>query len=174
MRWGNAENDKRFEPCPGCRAVLPARTGPTHPYMLSSAACWANSRSILASSYEHPERRPVHQLVVDAFAVQHPGAPGRREAQSVGLHLMTLCMMLEEGADPKQGPALHKRMIERPVFRWLEPPVDRGSVTATDVAGATDAAGHVDAVRRWAQSAWEAWEPHHATVRDWIARGRSG
>lgn len=158
--------------CSGCGVELPDVAGPSHPYMLSSAACWATYGEVLARSYEDPKRRQVHQLLVDAFAVQHPGVPGRRSAQSVGIHLMTLCLVLECGADPSEGPRLHKQMVERPVFHWLEPPPSRGDVTVADVHEAIDAAGHIIAAKTWARSAWGAWRPHHATVRGWLDLGR--
>lgn len=139
--------------CSGCGLVLPEVTGPTHPYMQSSPACWATYGEVLARSYEDPQRRRVHQLMVDAFAVQHPGAPDRRSVQSVGIHLMTLCLVLERGANPQEGPRLHKHMVKRPVFHWLEPPPRRGDITVNDVHAAVDAAGHIEAVEAWASSA---------------------
>jgi len=141
--------------------------------MRSSAACWAAYGEVLARSFQDPDRREVHQLAVDAFAVQHPGDPGRREAQSVAIHLMTLCMVIEEGLDPCRGPALHKQMVHRPVFHRLKPPTDRGEVTAADVASAGDADAHVERVRQWADSAWRAWQDHHETVRQWLSYSRS-
>lgn len=158
--------------CPGCGLVLPASPteadGPTHPYVLSSAACWAACGAALARAYEDPVRREVLQVQVDAYAVQHPGAPGRRSAQSVALHLLTLCLVLERGADPREGPRLHRAMAQRPVWPWLEPPADRGAHTVADVLVAPDAVAHVERVRAWGASAWAAWEPHHATVRSWV------
>lgn len=93
--------------CPGCGALLPAEAGPTHAYMRSSPACWARFGEILAREFSDPAYFALHQLTVDAYAVQHPGGADRRAIQSVGLHLMTLCMVLEEGADPRNGPRLH-------------------------------------------------------------------
>jgi hypothetical protein len=47
----------------------------------------------------------VHPLTVDTYAVQHPGVPERRTSQSLALHLITLCLVIERGADPRDGPA---------------------------------------------------------------------
>ncbi|MBA2343037.1 MAG: hypothetical protein H0V85_06235 [Thermoleophilaceae bacterium] len=121
---------------------------------------------MLERAYADPVRREVLQLVVDAYACQHPGVPERRSAQSVGIHLMTLCMVLEQGADPRDGPKLHKRMVARPdVFTWLMPPEDRGDRTVLDVLD-TDA--YAAAVTAWAEDVWAAWVAHHETVRAWI------
>lgn len=154
--------------CPGCGADLPAAEGPTHSYMESSPACWAAFGEVSARCYEDPERQANLQVQVDAYAVQHPGAPGRLSAQSVGIHLMTLCLVLERGADPRDGPRLHTRMVERPVFHWLEPPPTRGEITVLEVLTTGDAKTHVEAVNRWGASAWQAWRAHHATVRAWL------
>jgi len=45
-----------------------------------------------------------HQLIVDAYAVQHPGGGDRRAVQSVGIHLMTLAMFIEDGVDQGSAP----------------------------------------------------------------------
>jgi len=158
--------------CCGCGAVLPAVDGPTHPYILSSPACWATYGEISARTYQDPRRQGVLQVQVDAYAVQHPGVPGRRAAQSVGIHLMTLCLVFERGADPREGPRLHNQMVQRPVFHWLEPPPDRGDVTVLDVLATSSPEGHIAAVNEWGRSVWDAWAPHHAIVRDWLDLGR--
>lgn len=155
--------------CPGCGLRLAASDGPAHPYYGASPACWAVYGRALARAYSDPAYRDVLQLVVDAYACQHPGQPGRRSTQSVGIHLMMLCMVLEERADPRDGPKLHARMVARPTFTWLEPPPDRGRVTVGAVLDAPTGAAYVDAAWAWARDTWRAWKPHHATVRAWIA-----
>jgi hypothetical protein len=89
--------------CPGCGALLPVEDGPTHPYMSSSPAGWARYGEVLAREFGDPRYFAWHQLTVDAYAAQHPGVAERRAIQSVGLHLMTLCMVIEDGADTR-GP----------------------------------------------------------------------
>ena len=110
--------------CTGCGLVLPVREAPSHAYLGSSPACWALYGEVLAREYSDPAYSRVHQLTVDTYAVQHPGVPARRSIQSVAVHLMTLCLVLEDGADPREGPKLHKRFVESPSFHWLEPPQD--------------------------------------------------
>jgi hypothetical protein len=143
--------------------------GPTHAYIGASPACWARYGEILAREYEDPALfSHVHQLTVDAYAVQHPGVPERRSIQSVALHLATLCLVFERGADQSDGPRLHRRIIERPVWHWLEPPRPNGTLTVLDVLAATSSAQHEARVRAWAENVWRAWTPHHATVRSWL------
>ncbi len=162
------------EACPGCGIVLPREAGPTHAYIASSPACWARCGEALAREFGDPERFRLHQLTVDAYAVQHPGGGERRAVQSVGLHLMTLCAVIERGADPARGPALHKRIVGRPTFRRLDPPSFEGRIRAADVLAAEDAPAHLALVRDWAEDAWRAWEPHHGQVRAWLDQTLGG
>jgi hypothetical protein len=155
------------ESCPGCGLDLERIEGPSHPYIGASASCWALYGEVLAREYGDPEWGRVHQMTVDTFAVQHPGNPERRSIRSVGLHLITLCLMLEDRADPQTGPKLHQRLAGRS-FRWLQPPFPNGQLTVADVLEARSAAEHVRLVEAWARDVWAAWRPHHATVREWI------
>jgi hypothetical protein len=157
--------------CPGCGLVLPERGGPVHSYLGSSPACWALYGEVLAREYSDPACFRVHQLTVDAYAVQHPGVPERRSIQSVALHLVTLCLVLERGADPAAGPQLHKHLTKRGGFRWLEPPEPNGQITVADVHRAATATEHRCSVQAWAREVWGAWAAHHTTVRHWIADG---
>ena len=158
------------ELCPGCGVQLPKVTGPTHRYMTSSPSCWRHYGELLAAQYQEPERMSFHQLVVDAYAVQHPGQTrdDPRAVQSVAIHLMTLCLFLERGADPALGTRLHKHMVDRPVFHWLDPPSTRGQLTVADVATGPDAAAARSLTYAWAADAWAAWGSHHKTVRRWL------
>ncbi len=156
--------------CPGCGLVSPAHDGPTHPYVLSSPACWATYGTVLAREYEDPEYGRRHQVTVDAYAVQHPGVAERRSIQSVAVHLITLCLVLEDGADPQAGPRLHKRLAGKPSFKWLEPPRPNGTLTIADVAQAGSPKKHIEMVEAWSRNVWEAWRSYHSTIRAWIAR----
>ena len=160
--------------CDGCGLVLPVRAGPTHPYIGASPACWALFGEVLAREYGDPEYSRLHQVTVDTYAVQHPGVPERRAIQSVALHLITLCLVLEDAADPAEGPKLHKRLAGWPSFHWLEPPSPTGGITVADVLRARTPVEHERMVEEWARDVWAAWEPHHATVRGWIERALSG
>jgi len=111
--------------------------------LLSSPACWAAYGEVSSRAYLDPQRLEVLQVQIDAYAVQHPGGHERRAAQSVGIHLMTLCLVFERGADPREGPRLHRLMVERPVFHWLEPPRTRGTVTVLDVLATSNGDSHI-------------------------------
>ena len=84
--------------CPGCGLVLPDHDGPVHDYIGASAACWQLYGRVLARDYGEFGMPDEHKFIVDAYAVQHPGENVPRARQSVGLHLIRLCLMLERDA----------------------------------------------------------------------------
>ena len=108
-------------------------------------------------------------LAVDAYAVTHPGVPGRQSTPSVWIHLVTLCCTLERGW--ALDGAIRLRRVAADAFDgwpWLDRPDSMGPVTAVDVArsvatGDTEAAGRL--VDTWVVGAWQAWEVHHPAVR---------
>lgn len=160
------------EPCPGCGADLAPVEGPAHAYIGASPACWARYGELLARTYEQPTWFHTLQDAVDAYAVQHPGLDGRRQRQSVAVHLVALCLTLEHGWSPDRLPAARRQLIDAiDDFPWLEPPApDPNEVRITDVVQATSADTHAALTRRWAASVWDRWSPHHDTVHGWVAR----
>lgn len=160
------------EPCFSCGAVVPETDGPTHEYMLSSPGCWAVYGEVLAREYRDPAYMARHQLTVDAYAVQHPGEPTSSSARrSVHVHLASLCAQLELGLGGADATRLLQRLgAEASEPKWLEPPGDLGDVTVADVHRTRDVQAHLDAVERWARSAWEAWSLRHELVRRRLER----
>jgi hypothetical protein len=135
--------------------------------MENSPGCWRVFGELVAADYSSAERMTFHQVIVDAYAAQHPGSGDRRQVQSVGLHLMTLCLFLEHDVDPALGPTLHRRMIDRAVFTPLLR-TGPGELTAAHVP--TD--GPVGLTRRaayeWANAVWATYEPAQLTVMEWL------
>jgi CTP:molybdopterin cytidylyltransferase MocA len=158
------------ESCPGCGATyLPQVLDETHPYIGASAACWATFGELLAREFGDPAYGVIHRHTVDVYAVQHPGRDGRRQRQSVALHLVALCHWLEHALDVARINAITQRLAgEDRTWPWLTPP-NRYGMTVVDVLGATSAAEHVELMRAWAASVWGAWSAHHPTVREWAA-----
>ena len=158
------------EKCLGCGAEFPPFDGATHPYMLSSAGCWAAFGAVLAREYADPGLFAVHRLSVDAYAVQHPGLPSSRPAtQSVGLHLARLTLQLERGLSPERANAAMLQLAEHKArFHWLEPPASLGAITVAQVAPLLDPVQHAAAVRAWARAALDAWQAHRPTIERWL------
>lgn len=156
----------RLVACPDCRVIVPDVDGPTHAYLGGNAGCWAAWGELQARGYADPALAAVIPLAVDAYAAQHPGLEGRRQAQSAWVHLVSLCAILERGLAPADGIRLkHEMLRDDPVFPWLLPPADPVSFTVLD-ATAASADELAAVVRRWATAVWEAWAAHHGAIRE--------
>lgn len=142
--------------------------------MLSSPGCWREFGELLAADYSSRHRMQFHQLVVDSYAAQHPGDGDLpQQVQSVGLHLMTLCLFLEEETDPALGTALHRRMVRKPSFRRLERS-GPGELTWQHVSRAVALEEVRTAVYEWAGAVWDAYRAEHHTVRSWLREAGFG
>ena len=158
----------KLKKCFSCGGEFPDIDGPVHRYMASSPGCWSVYGEVLAREYSEPSYFEVHRLTVDAYAVQHPGSTDRQSVQSVGLHLIRLCLFLEQGLTAENAnDAMLKAGKYKHSFTWLKPPASFGAITAADVARAKTVEEHKAVVRAWAQSSWDAWSVHHDTVRSW-------
>jgi Family of unknown function (DUF5946) len=159
--------------CPGCGLVLAVHNGPTHAYVGASPACWRLYGQVSTLSWGPRDGLPLRRLVVDTYHVQHPGTRQVRALQSVAVHLMGLCMILDRGTESLQlMPVARDRAPVRRTLdlHWLDPPRPNGTLT---VRGPLDAAGgdqHAASVEAWARDVWTAWAPHHDTVRGWLDR----
>jgi hypothetical protein len=163
-----------LETCPGCGLRLAPLAAPGEPAVGASPSCWARYGDLLAAELSGRQGGPPrwHRLTVDAYAVQHPGEPGRRQTTSVCLHLVMLLLVLEEGMAPDLATTrMGAVLAAEPSFTWLEPPSPNGTVTVADVlAVAGDPVDHEAAVWRWAEDVWRAWAPHHDAARAWARR----
>ncbi|MFJ1745726.1 DUF5946 family protein [Streptomyces sp. NPDC088116] len=129
---------------------------------------------LLAASYNDADRQPLHQLLVDSYFAQHPGGGDRRSVQRLSICLMTLGMFVQDDADPRLGPQLHRRMVAYGGFRALEPQPSAESLhsrlSAADVVAAGDTQEYRKLLTAWGAEMWDAWSDHHALVREWIDR----
>jgi len=158
------------EPCAGCGARFqPLAGGTTHDYLGSSPACWAAFGEVIAIEFQDSTYGWIHRHTVDVYTVQHPGVDGRRQRQSVAVHLIGLCHWLEHGLTANDlNPMTQRLASEKRHWPWLEPPRSY-ALTVVDALKATDGESHGRLVRAWAESVWEAWSPHHPLVRAWAA-----
>ncbi len=153
----------------GCGARVPDIAGPVHRYMESLPGCWAAYGEILAREYGDIAFATAHSLTVDSYAIQHPGQPSPQSVQSVGLHLISLSLVLEHGATTQEATAALRRgsRCKQP-FVWLDPPNHRGMITVLDLRAAETPEQHVKCVWEWARAAWAAWSKHHERIDGWI------
>jgi hypothetical protein len=112
----------------------------------------------------------MRRLVTDAYMVQHPGVPERRAIQSVGLHLVALCLVLEHGLPPDRlSPTLQRILVRPPAWRCLDPPVPNGRLTIGDVAAGMEAGDPRAAIEAYVRGIWDAWAGHRTKVEAWAA-----
>jgi hypothetical protein len=157
--------------CMGCGGLFADTEGPTHRYLESTPGCWAAYGEVLVREYSDPVYYRVHRLSVDTYAVQHPGQPSPQSIQSVAGHLISLCLVLEQGVELDRATAAIGAAVKRKgTYTWLAPPPSMGSMTVADVRHAEDAQEHERLVRAWAKSAWAAWAPHHPIILGWLPK----
>ena len=157
--------------CYGCKAVIKNINGPKHSYIGSDAGCWDIFCTVLAKEYtEYNELWQTHRLTVDTYAAQHPGNPGRKEIQSVFIHLTRLYLQLEKGLTGKHANDVMLNISKfKEQFVWLDPLPDfSGTMNIADIAEAKNIAEHKKAVERWAIDVWNAWECHHDNIRYFV------
>jgi hypothetical protein len=160
--------DQSVERCPGCGLELDAVDGPTHPYIGASPSCWGKYGLLLARDYGEYGMPEEHKFVVDAYAVQHPGENEPRARQSVGVHLLRLCLMLERDISSAYATRLMTRATSGGLhIPWFDPKLPLGTVTVVDVLAAPGREAHLVAAREWAEDLWAAYTPQHSTIRGW-------
>ena len=149
--------------------MLPVFNGPTHAYVGASPACWQLYGRVSTLSWRRPDDLPLERLVVDAYSAQHPGRRQVRAVQSVAVHLMGLCTVLERGAEPRIAPTRDRKPARRTLdLHWLDPPRPIGTLTVRGPLRAHGPEEHAVSVEAWARDVWAAWAPHHQTVRSWL------
>lgn len=156
--------------CPGCGGLFPSAEGPTHAYLESSPGCAAAAGELFACHYEDMATYgEVYRLANDAYAVQHPGGHSRQAIQSVGIHLIRLCMVFEHGLPAhRANDAVVAAGRQKREFFWLEPPPSMGPIRVDSFTPGMPVEDHKRLIRDWALSAWLAWAAHHPTIRSWL------
>jgi uncharacterized protein DUF5946 len=152
--------DKDREPCPCCGARLGGRAG-----------CQRTFDELQAQSSTSPRRAAVHNLAVDAFAMQHTEEYGK-SAKSYIFHLTALCCGVEASGDVKSYWGI-PRLLDGPTT--LARPDDilfRGTMTVADAQACQDDGDYPEVVRRWASEVWSAYAGLHTTARQWLQEVR--
>ncbi|MBX2997141.1 MAG: hypothetical protein KF893_01430 [Caldilineaceae bacterium] len=165
-----------LEPCPGCGAHLPPSDGPTHRYIGASATCWAIFSNLLNAGEPPLIPSPWNNLLVDAYAAQHPGTPSAQAIQSVAIHLITLYGVFERGVSAGdtlwiRQRALRHKAAQHNQFHWLTPPLLEGSLTVAEIVQLPTPAARTAQVRAYVEQVWAIWShDYRATVEDWYNR----
>ena len=158
------------ETCFSCGATTPvSKTGATHRYMLSSPGCWEVFGEILNREYSDMNYWKVHELTVDAYAIQHIGEESKQTINSLNVHLLSLYGYFKGGKDIHQLHSIKQGAAQsRQGFKWLERPDNFGPYTVEDVIKAESAEEHKEIVEKWAEGAFSAWFNKHGAHIEWL------
>jgi hypothetical protein len=147
--------------CSSCGATVGGRT-----------ACQALFDELNALAWRDAGRAAVHNLAVDAYAMQHP-EDYCKSPKSYAAHLTGLCCAREFGA---------RSDFYRVIARWLDGKVElqkpslvdaRGTVTIADVR-AVSSEEYAERVRMWAGAVWDAYASQHDLARAWMKAAIGG
>jgi len=146
-------------------------SGPTHAFLGASAGCWKAYGQVLALEYKDPKRWEGHRYTVDAYACQHPGRCEPRTIESINLHLVSLCLVLERGMSTDFATQNAIRIPNELNPRWIEPPTSFGSIGIADLLRVQNSEEHLKLSREYAREVWQSWGRSHALIHkycDWI------
>lgn len=162
--------------CPRCGARTPDIAGPTHPYMVSSPGCWRAFTELQADELTRFGYPPAHGLAVDAYAATHGGEGSqRRDRQSVCLHLMAICLLLETDRGPESRMMLLREMTATKVdWPTLRRPPGTPSLNLQHPAAGVDVEDYSNRVGQWARAVWDFWTPEHPRVRALLGTAQHG
>ena len=158
---------------------MPARAMSTtsRGYYNTSDECWDLYTEVLGAEYGNAVLfGQVHQLTVDAYAVQHAGGP--HPDKSLAIHLYGLYLAFEKGIrSPYVPPLLQRLATDIKVWPHYEPPTETVSLTVFDVAFCDSTEDHIRVVRDWAEAVWKTWSAYHREVARVVCehlKGESG
>ncbi|MFQ5739925.1 MAG: DUF5946 family protein [Acidobacteriota bacterium] len=145
--------------CDECGALVPE----------GKAGCQELFDEVLAREFGDYRYGRLHRLTVDTYSLQHP-RQYMRSGKSFAAHLTGMYAALE-GEDTSP--------VNQAVQRWLNgpkvlhrpaapPPLKRGDLTIVYLHGAAGAEEHLQRVRVWARSTWDAWSGYRGLARQWI------
>lgn len=158
--------------CPGCGALVPDIRGPTHRYVPSAPGCWRVFGELQAEESLRFGYPSAHRLVVDAYMAQHPGdGQDRRDRQSVFVHLVALCALLENSMRPDFVTRLLGTVVRTHTnFPVLTRSMGPGVLTVADMVGTSDLDDYSRRARAWAMAVWDAWSGEHEVIREALAQ----
>lgn len=155
-----ADAAEMIEPCSGCGLAAPG----------GARGCEAILHELSARDFADLRYFRLHRLMIDAYCLQHPDRYCR-SAKSLAAHLVSLCLILEHGADAATGSRCLQRLLDgAPQLERPAVPAFRGAVTIADVRDADNPDAYAQAVRNWAEAVWRAYAVLHPFAREWAER----
>ena len=131
----------------------------------ASAECWGIFTEVAGQDFSNAVLfEAVHQLTVDAYAVQHAG--GLHPDKSVGVHLSGLYLAIEIGLPGPHIAARLKHLADL-VENWphFAVPPSQSEWTIFDLALEDDFKARIEKTNSWARQIWQSWPHAHDQVR---------
>jgi hypothetical protein len=180
--------------CPGCLITLLYQENLDHyqeagiaRYGVTSPECTAAFFEILSKEAQLYGYPPVHRLIVDAYAVQHPPHLEHQlllkinnrfidaSIQSVNVHLIALYCAIERKIELTAISSVMNLILtnmtkNNAAFEQLEAPLDLGKIRAFDVRNALlekslTLEEYTKLGWEWAHAAWNTWSKEHDAIR---------
>lgn len=149
--------------CPGCEGRFPSLDRPTHTHLTVSAGCWAHFEHALALHFSDQRYWPAHQLLTNAYSLQHSRGGDRRALRSVHVHLSALyaqiCLRQPEARVIAMRRALSEFDFHESPPTW---PAPSASVADVDLS---EPKQHLATVERFAYAVLSDWSDHHALAQ---------
>ncbi len=124
---------------------------------------------LLAREYQDLRYMRLHDLTVDAYALQHPGKRSDQTISSANIHLGSLYAYFEMRVPATRLGAVKKHMAQQKArFAWLNPPTNMTQLTVKDVLAAQGPEQHAEQVEAWASYVFQSWSTHHATTANYL------
>lgn len=150
--------------CDACGTAVPG----------GRSGCEALFHEVIAREFGDYRYGRLHRLTVDAYSLQHP-EQYMRSGKSFAAHLTGVCAALAFEETQEINRAVQQWLSTNPaVEKPAHLPQQRGELTVAHVHAAATPAEHVERVRAWAHSVWQAWSAHHALARQLIAAAGAG
>lgn len=113
----------------------------------------------------HGDPSFIHQNIVDAFAAQH--ADETSKPIHVVFALVGLYLHVEKNFTGRQVQLAHMQLARRRK-QWVRPalPQERGVIGIADVLAVAPGQARDAMIRKWCESAWEAWEQSRQPIVD--------
>jgi len=161
--------EHEYRDCPGCGLHLPLSDAPADQRFNASPECLALHGELTGYTVMRGDKDFIHQLLVDTYAAQH--ADQRQPPIRLAFALIGLHLACDKGYTGKQVQHMHTLLARRsktwPAFAL---PTQAGALTVLGVLQAQPGEQRDAMLRRWAQSAWEAWGQEHAHVKALLDR----
>ena len=188
-------NEIKFRECPGCLSRYspddcPVDRTTVDKYGVMSPECVKAYADVLAYEYRRYRHSPVHQLLIDGVALQHPphldvqvilGIDRYLVAASVQIlpmHLMSLYLAFERRLDPqrveKEMKFVRENVIKNKIeFLELSAPKKFNCLRMIDLLeGVNSRKLLLDEfsgfIYKFADATWYAWSDHHLTIKHWF------